>query len=110
MTDYNDVPQASGLYQNRQNVTYAIGLIDSGGVVITFTVGSQPATSGGTAGMAAVTPVSITVPDASADLMASARAWLVQRQADLDTQLAALGVSNPPPPNPPDPPAARAKT
>jgi hypothetical protein len=106
MTDYTDVPQASGLHQNRQSVTYAIGLIDSGGLIFSFTVGPQP-----TAGVPVTNvggSVNITVPNASAELMTAARDWLVQEQANLDNQLAALGVTNPPPQNTSTPPARKA--
>jgi hypothetical protein len=99
MTDYTDVPQASGLHQSRQNVTAAITLIDGGGIINNFSVAPQPTTGVPVTNVGGA--INILVPDASAELMTAARDWLVQRQADLDGQLAALGVTNPPPQSPP---------
>lgn len=97
MTEYNDVPTANALYVERQKVESAISLIDSGGDMSNFTISQPPSPPGGGPLPSSIPPTQIYIPPPTPQEVADVvRAWLVQRQTDLDTQLAALGVTNPP--------------
>jgi hypothetical protein len=108
MTDYTDVPKANQLYAESERTQAAVTNIDNGGVLSSFTIGSPPppplTDAPPPVATAPLMPIMIT-PDVSsppsAALMADIRAYLVTRQDDLNNQLAALEVSNTPPPIPP---------
>jgi hypothetical protein len=87
MTEYSDVPDVSALYQQREIVSAAITTIDGGGNLTSITIAPT-----GAPGMPVMMP-----PPTPPETLADIRAWLVTRQADIDAQLAALGVVNPPP-------------
>ena len=96
MVAYSDVPAVNMLYQEQEQVSQAITMIDDGGKVTNFTVSpkpADPAAMGGTMHMA----VMISTSDPPVELMAQARAALVARQNAILTELAALGVTDNPP-------------
>lgn len=96
MTQYTDVPEVNNLYNERQQVDAAIAMFDSGGNMTHFTVEQAPPPEGTTL-LTTAPPVRIVIPPPTPpDTVANIRAWLVQRQTDIDNQLAALGVVNPP--------------
>lgn len=92
MTEYSDIPDVSILYQQREVVTQAIAGLDAGGNITNLTIGVEDQS-----GAMTQMPVSVQVPPPTpANVLADVREWLVARQADLDDQLAALGVTNSP--------------
>lgn len=107
MTVYSDVPQVNVLYQQRENVTSCIAALDDGGQVSTISVVPPP----GQMMMVMLSPVNVPQPTPPA-ILANTREILVQMQADIDAQLADLGVQETPPPaeeTPPEPsPGGRA--
>jgi hypothetical protein len=95
MVAYSDVPAMNALYQEQEQISHAIMMIDDGGKVSNFTVSpkpSDPAMMGGPVYMA----VMIAVPDPPVELMAQARAALVVRQNAIIAELTALGVTDGP--------------
>ena len=96
MTEFTDIPEVNTLYEERMLVDSAITMIDAGGNMTFFTIEPKPLDPGmmptGTQAPARIT-MPIPTPTATID---NIRAWLVQRQTDIDTQLASLGVTNPP--------------
>jgi hypothetical protein len=96
MTAFTDVPAVNDLYNQRQLVDAAITMLDNGGNMTFFTI-EQPPSPGGTPPATTMAPARVTMPPPTPpDTVTNIRAWLVQRQADIDSQLAALGVVNPP--------------
>jgi len=96
MTEFTDVPAANDLYNERKLVDSAIALLDDGGNMTFFTIEQAPPPEG-TLPTTTSPPVRVTMPPPTPpDTVTNIRAWLVQRQADIDSQLAALGVVNPP--------------
>jgi hypothetical protein len=104
MTDYSDVPQVTVLHSENERVQLAISNIDGGATLTMFSIGAPPQSMGlqpqsPTGMVAAPIPLSVTITldaPASDQLMADIRTWLVDRQANLESQLAGLGVTNPP--------------
>lgn len=94
MVDFNSLAQVNALHQQRESVAHSIRTLDSGGTVTQFSVGSPPPVAGSIAPVVALPMVMCQVPSASPELVAAVRAWLVQRQGDLDKQLAELGVTS----------------
>lgn len=92
MTDYTDIPEVNALYAEDQLIARAIAILDAGGTLSEMTISPAPPAEG----EVPVPPASVNVPSADPALLADVRAWLVQRQADLDAQLAALGIVNSP--------------
>lgn len=103
MTDYTDLPQVNLLHQNREQVTSAINIMNSGGTMSQMTI--TPLSVIGT--VVSYTPIQIVCPDPTPELLTAVTNWLVQRQATIDAQLAALGVENTPPQNPATPVGSR---
>jgi hypothetical protein len=105
MTEYIDVPQVNLLYSESERVQLAISNIDAGASLTSFVIGVPPAPIGpvpmSPIGSATVVPTAVTISldaPASDQMMTDLRAWLVQRQNDINDQLAALEVTNPPAP------------
>jgi len=102
MTAYSDVPQINALYQQRELITRAIAMLDDGGSMTNMTIRPRPDES--------MTMMSVMIaipPPTPPDTVANIRAVLVTMQSDIDSQLAALGVTDAPEPAPPDPPVLR---
>lgn len=96
MTEYSDVPEVNNLYSERQLVDAAITVLDGGGNMTSFAVEQAPPQPGAVL-TSAMPPIRVVMPPPTPpDTVANLRAWLVQRQSDIDAQLAALGVVNPP--------------
>jgi hypothetical protein len=96
MTDYSDIPQVNALYQEQQQVQQAITLIDMGGTLSNFIIVPPPYDPDNPTSTTLM-GVSITLnKPAVPDTMVSIREQLVIRDNDIDDQLAALGVTNPP--------------
>jgi hypothetical protein len=96
MTDYSDIPQVNALYQEQQQVQQAINLIDAGGTLATFAVRPPPYDPENPSPMMMMA-VSITLNEPAApDTMVSIRAQLVIRNNEIDDELVALGIENPP--------------
>jgi hypothetical protein len=94
MTNYTDLPAANTLCQQREIVTNAIAMLDAGGAVSNLMIAPPPDMPPGQVMMSA----SIAIPPPTPpSFVAEVRAWLIGREADLDSQLAALGVTDPPP-------------
>lgn len=102
MTDYVDVPEVNRLYQEREIVAQAIAIIDSGGYLATMTLAPSnpmptPAPTIPTAPPLILSGVTVSIPPPTpANVLADVRAWLIERQDDLDDQLKKLGVKDPP--------------
>lgn len=103
MTEYTDIPQVNVLYGECERTQQAVDNIDKGGTLTNFTIGSPPQPMGvqptpPVGGMTTPsTPVTITLDTPASDqLITDLRAWLVARQANLEQQLADLGVTSPP--------------
>jgi len=96
MTEYAHLPQATALHYRRELVSQIISLIDTGGYVSQFAVSPRPAEAGEVAPAELALTVLVPADTASPEMLASARAWCVQQQADIDMQLADLGIINPP--------------
>jgi len=96
MVAYSDVPAVNMLYQEQEQITMAINMLDAGGKVTNFTV-SPPPQDPGVMGMPIMMQVMIATIDPSPDLMAQARAALITRQNEIITELAAMGVTDSPP-------------
>lgn len=94
MTEYADIPDVNTLHSQREIVTNAITLIDNGGNVVNLTVSPVAGATPSASTMPASVYMPPPTPQATID---NIRAWLVTRQSDIDAQLAALGVVNPPP-------------
>ena len=96
MTDYTDLPQANALYQQREMVAQFIELIDAGGFISQLIVSPKPPEPGemapATMAISSVVPYESVTPE----MMAGVRNWALQRQGDIDMELADLGISNPP--------------
>jgi hypothetical protein len=96
MTDYTDVPAVNDLYNQRQLVDAAITMLDNGGNMTFFTI-EQASPPEGVTPTTTTAPARVTMPPPTPpNTVATIRAWLIQRQSDIDSQLAALGVVNPP--------------
>jgi hypothetical protein len=98
MTDYTDIPDANMLHQQREVVTNAIAVLDDGGSLSYMSVAPRPLEPGEAPPMGPMmmgTQVQLP-PPTPPTTVAAVRDWLVQRQADLDAQLAAMGITNPP--------------
>ena len=101
MVDYNDVPQANTLYGESERTQQAVANMDAGATLVSFTIGGMP-TSG--SNIMPGVPITIVVDEPPSDaLMADIRAWLVQRQDNINTQLGNLDVTNTPDPIGPPP-------
>jgi hypothetical protein len=104
MTEYTDVPQANLLYSESERVQLAISNIDAGASLTSFVIGVPPASLGPqpiSPTGATIVPTAVTIwldAPASDQMMTDLRAWLVQRQGEINDQLAALEVINPPAP------------
>lgn len=109
MSEYSDLPQINILYQEREIVTNGIAIIDDGGNLTNITL--MPASTSASAPQTPmIMPAMISLPPPTpADTLANIRAWLVQRQADIDAELAALDVTNPPAPAAAQAPAKKTK-
>lgn len=94
MTDYTKVPEANALYQQREVVTNAVAMLDAGGSVSSLSIAPAPDTPPGPGIMSSAIAVPAPTPP---DLVAEVRAWLIERESELDAELAALGITNPPP-------------
>jgi hypothetical protein len=103
MTEYTDLPRASVLYGESERTQLAISNIDAGAPMTSFVIGApnvmglQAVSPTGTTVMPTAVNITLEAPP-STQLMADLRAWLVQRQSDINAQLAALAVVNPPAP------------
>jgi len=95
MVAYSDVPAVNALYQEQEQISHAIAMIDDGGKVTNFTVSQKPLDPLAMGGMMHM-PVTIATSDPPAELMAQARAALVARQGAILTELAGLGVTDSP--------------
>jgi hypothetical protein len=97
MTDYTNIPGANTLHQQREVVTQAIALLDGGGSLSSMSVAPKPIEPGDAPGPMMMMGAQVYLPPPTPPAtVAAVRDWLVQRQADLDAQLAAMGVTNPP--------------
>jgi hypothetical protein len=99
MTSYSDVPAVNALYAERENVTNAITSIDGGGTLASFTIGPPPPDPERDAmSMAGGLMVAVQTGGEPMDpaTQAALRGWCVQRQAAIDAELAALGVTGAP--------------
>ena len=96
MTEFTDVPTINDLYNQRQLVDGAIAMLDNGGNMTFFTI-EQALPPQGVTPITTTAPARVTMPPPTPpDTVTNIRVWLVQRQSDIDSQLAALGVVNPP--------------
>jgi hypothetical protein len=103
MTEYSDVPQANDLYQQRELVSQAIILLsqDGSGVTSMVVQGGTP-TVGPPGSPPPLMPVQVVIPlPNDPTLLTAVQNWLAAREVDLDSQLAVLGVVDPPPPTDP---------
>lgn len=102
MTSYADVPKLMALHAEQQRIIDAIQMIDTGGSLVSFIVKPPPMKAGDTPGL---TGVSITTSESppSSDFIAHARAWLEQRQDEINNAFAVLGITD-------GPVSAKAKT
>jgi hypothetical protein len=110
VTEYTDLPRANMLYGESERTQAAVSNLDGGGGLLNFTVGPPPAPTNQPPPVVPTitTGVSVTITlerPASDALLADLRAWLVQRQAAINEELATLEINNPPPP--PGPPSRR---
>jgi hypothetical protein len=96
MTDYSSIPQINQLYQQRENVTNSIDALDNGGYLSSIAITPAPPEAGMMAPTTMVSPISLQ-PPTSPETIAAIRAELVNIQADIDSQLAELGVTDAPP-------------
>jgi len=101
MTAYSDVPQINSLYQQRETVTNAITMLDTGGALTCVTI-SPPSPAEGNP-VAMMGSMIYLTPPTPPDTVANIRAVLVTMQSDIDSQLADLGVTDQPDPAPPEP-------
>lgn len=93
MTEYSSVPEVNALYQQREIITNAIAILDTGGSLSSISIAPPP-------GMMMAAPIGSNValqPPTPPNVVADVRAVLVTMQADIDAQLAALGVTATPP-------------
>jgi hypothetical protein len=100
MVAYTDVPAANALVEEQAKINQGIALVDAGGKISSFTIipplpdpGSPPGVPMMSATLSAVDP--------SLSFMQSVRDAMVARSAEIDDELAALGVDPAPPPDPP---------
>jgi hypothetical protein len=104
MTDYADVSQANALIEEQARLTNAIGYLDNGGTVVTFTV--APASNVArsiplgmtvrTADIIPTMPVTIGTIDPPAELLTAARDAMTARYDEITAELQALGVTGSP--------------
>lgn len=105
MTDYSDMPQASTLYTEQQQVRLAMDYLASGGSITSMTVNQpppppfvigvpMPAPVPSPAPMPMVT-IALVLPNPQS-LVDQAMAALQARDDEITQQLADLGVTNPP--------------
>jgi hypothetical protein len=92
MTAYSDVPEISSLYKQREVITNAITMLDTGGALTSISISPGP-DSGGMGMMSAQVALQ---PPTPPDTVAAIRSVLVDMQADIDSQLADLGVTDQP--------------
>lgn len=105
MAAYDDIPQINALKQENDLVDNAIKMIDGGGTMASFVITPPPMPpEGGTGVFMMASSVSTAGSPPSVDTMLTVRAWLVQRSTDINAELVALGVTDPPPVPEPEPP------
>jgi len=90
MVDRADIDEANRLIAESNNITEAITAIDAGGQIVDFSISVPPPGSPG--GIPSIQVIS-TYMQAPPIMYQTIRALLVQRQADINAQLAALGVT-----------------
>lgn len=97
MVDYNDIPQANALHSEQALISQGVAIIDGGGSVSSFTLSpAQMPLDPFTPPSQTVMAVFLQTINPTPAMMASIRAALVERSAEIDAELAALGVTNPP--------------
>lgn len=105
MTDYNDVPQASTLYTEQQQVRMAMDYLSNGGAIDSMTISMPPAPpfvigvpipppEPGPPPMPFVT-IALVKPNPQS-LVDQAMAALQARDDEITQELADLGITNPP--------------
>lgn len=95
MTDYNDIPQANALYTEQQQVQSAIDYLNNAGGITLMTVSPPTPVAGVSPMMQMSVSIPLTLPNPQT-LIDQALAALTQRQADINQQLADLGITNSP--------------
>ena len=95
MTEYADVPLVNQLYVENQNVQNGIDLLNAGGTMSSFTLVAPSNPPPGSPLMMGAT-IQVTGP-MSPELTAALVATLEAKQMQIMEQLAALGVTDPPP-------------
>lgn len=96
MTDYNDIPEAHGLAQQRETVVSAMDMLDNGGFLSSLTVAPEPAAPGAAPTTAMPAMVAMQPPTPQ-NVVAMITNVLREQLRTIDDQLAALGVSELPP-------------
>jgi hypothetical protein len=96
MSNYSDTPEINSLYEERENLTNGIACIDGGGSMTYFTIEAAPPAEGVVLMMPQVPVRVVMQPPTPQATLDNVRAWMVQRQADIDNQLSSLGVTNTP--------------
>ena len=91
MTQYSDVPEVNALYTECENIGVAMTMIDGGGGVVRMTVSWTPTDIATASTQGPPVLVHVPLPN-SPSFLSSIRNWLVQREAEIDAELEALGV------------------
>ena len=103
MTDYSDVEKANTLVLEQSRIASGVAMLDANGTIASFTVAPPPVTATPVSPpsqpmpMATIMPVSIQTVDPSPELVAAARAAMVQRHNAISAELETLGVTGAPP-------------
>ena len=95
MSSYDDTIKISGLYQEQDQISKAIAVLDAGGTVSSFIVSPLPTTQPGEM-PSSLMSVGVNTVDPSPELLQQARSALVLRFDAINAELVALGVTDTP--------------